>query len=46
MEALLPDKMAHVEELRLIQSDISLVSLFIASSLFSSNLKQFECTSD
>ncbi|KAK2570968.1 Zinc finger C4H2 domain-containing protein [Acropora cervicornis] len=25
MEALLPDKMAHVEELRLIQSDINLI---------------------
>ena len=41
MEALLPDKMAHVEELRLIQSDINLVSLFI-TDYFKFVFKQFE----
>ena len=41
MEALLPDKMTHVEELRLIQSDISLVSLFI-TDCFKFVFKQFK----
>lgn len=41
MEALLHDKMAHVEELRLIQSDINLVSLFI-TDCFKFVFKQFE----